>query len=193
MMTVPVGSGVLTPPVNSQENLALKSMLQTLQQIDDKLGEAVFVPTWEWMLDGIGVVDWKHEYGNEYRLVLDSAYTAPNPNNEGRTWYFEKEILMNIDVEKGEIVFPKVMEYYKNGTKMDPNNKNLNAIWGWEYHLKVPYHGVGYVMQWDSEKEQIVSHNINDAPWGLGWRATPRKVTLEESKADWGKRDRVKV
>lgn len=180
-----VSVGAVNLPIN--QNLSPKeAFFSTLKsELDDHIGNEIFVPLFNAILRDCNVLDWKSEGINTYRLTLDSAYEAAREDLSSKTWQLEKEIVFQFSPEDYRIIFPQVMSMYENGDKIDPSNKSLNAIWAWESHLGYIYTGVGYSLRWDNEEEKIISDNINDAPWFLQSLATPRIKTLEESIQEW--------
>lgn len=170
-----------------------EAILSTFKSIDDLIGEEVFVPLWTAILKDIPVVDWIAEGPNTYRLVLDSAYQAARENLSGKTWYIEKEIVLELNPDNYQVFFPLVKAKYDNNEKIDANDKCLNAIWAWESNLGSIYTGVGYSVRWDLETGKLITDNLNDAPWFLQALATPRIKALQDSINEWNQLGREKV
>ena len=169
-----------------------ESFFRTIDEfLDRRIGEAVYVPLFEAALRGCEVQDWKKEADKTYRLVLKSGYIAKMADNSGKTWYLEKEILCQFVPEHFQIVLPDVLKWKNSGEVIDPENKKMNAIWAWETHLGSVYTGVGYSIRWDSDYKQIVTDNINDAPWWLQYIAATESKSVEEAVKAWNERVRI--
>jgi len=183
------------PPVLSDRYQKSAPLAAFLAEVGEKLdsqisGEARFRPLWKAILRDTEVLEWREE-GENYRLRINGPVEAALPDGSGKTYMFEKEIVMQFIPEKLQIVFPKVLEYKESGKKIDPANKELNAIWASERHLGSLYTGVGYSLKWDPETEQFISDNINDAGWLLQSIATPVKKSFDRTLSDWNCRSRA--
>lgn len=197
------GVSTLTPPAAVQDEVGnalspREAFLNALKkELDVLIGIDVFVPAWNAILRDCEVIGWEKEEGeNTYRLTLDSAYIAAAPDNSGKTWQLEKEIVLQFVPENNQILFPRVKEMLDLG--LTPNaediaEKSLNAIWAWEKYVFVTYTGVGYSMRWNADDNTVVSDNINDAPTRLQFMATPRVKTLPEVIQEWNDRGRAAI
>lgn len=180
-----------------EESEQLTAFLDTLKEkLDDVIGQPIFRPNFKAIFRDVGIVNWKKEDDDTYRLVLDSAYEAATPDRTGKTFIFEKEILMQFDPDNKRIIFPKVVEFKDRGGEINPetiSEKGLYAIWAQESYLGALYTGVGYQTTWDPESKNFVSDNINDAGWLLQKLATPLSNSMSKSMDDWNKRGRVRI
>ncbi len=175
--------------INAYQNFM--DVLKT--QLDDKIEQQVFVPIWKSILEGTLVEKWEIVDGIG-RLTLANAYQAANADQSGKTWYLEKEIHVVIVPEKYQMIFPEVKKLHESGEELNPDNKNLKAVWACENHgigwFSKTYHGVGYSLRWDKENKTIVCDNAHNAPSFLSMMATPLTKTLEEFTEIWSTRGR---
>lgn len=173
------------------ESQALETFLDYIKtDLDDKIGRPVFRPLWKAILKEVDVESCTKEEEGTYRITLKNGYEIPRSDGGGTTYILEKELLIKTDPENCCFIFPKVLDFKNSGADIDVNNMNLNAIWGYDYHLDSRYTGVGYKTTWDPNNEQFIIDNINDAGWFFQWLATPQKKYISDSLQDWNERPR---
>lgn len=172
------------------ESLILENFLDFWKvEFDDKLGQPIFRPLWKAMLKDIHIESCEKE-GDAFRLIFDSIYKLSTIGYSGTTYFLEKELVVKPDPEHYRFIFPKVLECKNSRANLNVKQKNLNAIWGWDYHLGSCYTGVGYQTTWDLKKRHFVTDNINDAGWLFQKLATPQIKSLPHSLKDWTERHR---
>lgn len=170
-----------------------KFLFDLQSKVDNYIGKEIFVPIWTAILRDCEVKEWKDEGNNTFRLILDSAYQAEPPSKIGQTLLIEKEIVMQILPNCSEIIFPKVKDLFDSKIDIDPQNKELNAIWGWVVSCGLTYTGVGYSQRWNNEENIVVNDNVNDASFLFQYLATPRCLTLQDTIREWNERGREKI
>ncbi len=170
-----------------------KFLFELQSKIDNYIGKEIFVPIWTAILRDCEVKEWKDEGNNTFRLILDSAYQAENTAKTGQTLLIEKEIVMQILPNCCEITFPKVKDLFESKLGIDPQKKELNAIWGWVVSCGFTYTGVGYSQRWNDEKNEVINDNLNDASFIFQYLATPRCLSLHDTIKEWDERGRVRI
>jgi hypothetical protein len=175
-------------------HIHLSAVLETLQEeLDDKIGQAVFVPIMENMLQNCNVTGWVKEEGN-YRLTFATPIKAIHPKSGRKRFYFEDEFVLKILPNKFTIYFPKVrflhndIKAKKEGAKLDPTDKKLNTLWAeMDVFILGTYTAAVYSMRWDSEVSRLKVSSIDDAGSHKGILQT-EELTLDQSIKRWASR-----
>lgn len=158
-------------------------------QLDNRIGQNIFVALWTAILRDCEILQLTDEGNNTFRLTLESSYIGES-SSSGEITLIEKEIIIQCVPDNYEIVYPKAKALYEANTNIDPENKELNAIWGWKAYGGYIYTGVGYSILWDANQNRLINKNINDASYWLQSFASPIVKTLQETIQEWNDRGR---
>lgn len=171
----------------------LPAVLNTLQEtLDDKIGQGVFVPIMEKMLENCNVTGWEQEE-NHYRLTLEQPIKATHPESGRKVFYLEKEVLLGILPSKMTIYFPKVRNLHlkiksNEVSRLDGTDKKLSTIWAEQKVAFITYTAAVYSMRWDPSESKVKVNSIDDS-WAHGGKLQTEILTLDQSIKRWSSRN----